>query len=131
MRRKDLKNELHKGATGKVFQYARKNRGKQTHAEKLLWSELRGRRLRGFKFRRQHPLSIFIADFYCFEYQLVVEIDGEYHDEFEQREYDLNRTYELEELGITVVRFTNGEVESRMEWVLEEIGKHLIPSPSP
>ena len=112
---------LHKGSSGKIFGYARKNRHTQTVAEKLLWMNLRNRKLNGFKFRRQHPISSFIADFYCHERLLVVEVDGNYHLEEGQNEYDIGRTYDLEGLGIKVVRFTNKEVEEQISEVLFKI----------
>jgi very-short-patch-repair endonuclease len=73
----------------------------------------------GVKFRNQHPLVYFIADFYCHELRLVVEIDGGYHKKREQYEYDEERSAELEAWNITVVRFTNTEVENHMTRVLE------------
>ena len=97
-----------------------------TEAEKILWSCLRNRKFYGFKFRRQHPVSDFIADFYCHEANLVVEVDGEYHNDSEQRAYDENRTYHLKELRIKVIRFTNSEVINNLDYVLHEISTHLL-----
>jgi len=79
-----------------------------TEAESLLWERLRGRRLGGYKFRRQHPLGPFIADFYCAESHLVVEIDGDIHDR--QVEQDQARTNQFELYGYRVIRFENGFV---------------------
>ena len=93
-----MADNLHKGADPKLFYYARLNRIVQTEAEKILWHCLRNRKLKGFKFRRQHPIAHFIADFFCLESNLVIEIDGPYHDEREQQEYDEGRTFELSEL---------------------------------
>ena len=84
----------------------------------------------GFKFRRQHPIAHFIADFFCLESNLVIEIDGSYHDEREQQEYDEGRTFELEEINVKVLRFTNEEVIRDTEFVLNEILNHL-KSPHP
>ena len=81
----------------------------------------------GFKFRRQHPLQNYIADFYCFERKLVIEIDGKGHLVDEQAKYDKRRTDELGLYGIKVIRFTNEEVRTKLHWVLEEIRRHLIP----
>ncbi|MFL5730962.1 MAG: endonuclease domain-containing protein [Cytophagaceae bacterium] len=122
---------LHKGANSRLFGYARENRQQQTEAEKLLWSFLRNRNLKGFKFRRQHPIDNFIADFYCHECNLVVEIDGKYHLASEQADYDKGRTYELENQELRVIRFCNDDVLKKLNYVLEEISKNLIPNPSP
>jgi len=123
-------DNLHKGADPKLFYYARLNRKVQTEAEKILWHCLRNRKLQGFKFRRQHPIAHFIADFFCLESNLVIEIDGSYHDEREQQEYDEGRTFELEEINVKVLRFTNEEVIRDTEFVLKEILNHL-KSPHP
>jgi len=119
--RKEYNENLHKGATGKLYQYGRELRQSSTNAEKILWEYLRNRRLDGLKFRRQHPLDLFIADFYCHEKKLVVEIDGRIHDLKENADYDRMRTYTLEDSGIKVIRFTNEEVELNIEIVLNEI----------
>ena len=70
-------------------------------------------------------MSDFIADFFCFECNLIVEVDGGYHNEQQQKEYDEGRTYELSGLNITVIRFTNEEVIGNLNFVMEEIAKHL------
>lgn len=87
---------------------ARSLRATQTKAESLLWTAIRSRRLSGLKFRRQHPIGQFIADFACIEKRLVVELDGGYHDVIVQQ--DRNRQQEIEEQGWAVVRFTNEDV---------------------
>ncbi|WP_461634355.1 endonuclease domain-containing protein [Labilibaculum euxinus] len=92
-----------------------------TKSEKLLWTEIRNRKLNGLKFRRQHPINIFIADFYCHEIKLVIELDGNIHDSEENKEYDEGRTAELEYLGVKVIRFTNEEVINSMTNVLAKI----------
>ena len=96
-----------------------------TDAEHVVWDCLRNRRLNNFKFRRQHPLGDFVADFFCLECNLVIEVDGDYHNTIEQAQYDEGRTYELNELKVKVIRFTNREVLSNIGFVLREIGKHL------
>ena len=120
-----MAENLHKGANSQLFQYARLNRKVQTEAEKILWHCLRNRKLKGFKFRRQHPIAHFIADFFCLESNLVIEIDGSYHNERGRREYDEGRTFELDELNVKVIRFTNEEVIGNTEFVLREILKEL------
>jgi very-short-patch-repair endonuclease len=120
-----MSDELHKGANGDVFWYARTNRKVLTEAERVLWSAVRGRKLGGYKFRRQHPINDFIADFYCHERKLLIELDGGYHQEQSQSEYDKGRTFQLTELGITVIRFTNEEVTTNLSSVLKQITLHL------
>ena|SRR5690348_7044090 len=117
--------DLHEGAKGKLFRFARSNRKTATDAEDLLWKNLRGRRLDGFKFRRQHPILHYIADFYCYECKLIVEVDGSFHFTPEQATYDQRRTKELESCGIKVLRFPNDQVLKNMSAVRKEIAKHL------
>jgi len=116
-------DNLHKGATGKLFEYSRELRQSSTEAEKLLWERLRNRKLNGLKFRRQHPIDKYIVDFYCHEKRLVIELDGSVHNINENAAYDRARTVELGGLKITVIRFRNVEVENDMESVLEKIGE--------
>ena len=123
--------ELHQGAKGEVFNFARVLRKEQTSAEDLLWNRLRGSKLDGHKFRRQHPIKNWIADFYCHDAKLVIEVDGRIHLDRQQKQSDEGRTYELEGLGLRVIRFTNEEVESNIENVLKQIKNYLIPDPSP
>jgi very-short-patch-repair endonuclease len=126
-----MNEEMHRDAKPILYHYARLNRKVDTEAEAMLWNRLRGRKLNGFKFRRQHPIEEFIADFYCHECNLVVELDGEYHSAEDQQSYDEGRTYNLEGLGIKVIRFKNSEIRNGIEEVLQAIAIHLIPFPSP
>jgi len=105
-------------------------RRRLTPAERLLWARLRHRRQRGYKFRRQHPLGRYIADFYCAEAALVIEIDGGVHGLPEQRKYDEGREAELTSRNLKVVRFTNDEIEADVEGVLATIQSHLGPPPA-
>ena len=100
------------------------NRKTPTDAETLLWQCLRDRQL-GLKFRRQHAIGDYIADFICLEISLIIEVDGEYHNSEEQQEKDTIRTKYLNEQGFYVLRFTNNEVINQTEWVL----KSIIASP--
>ncbi|MEK7136878.1 MAG: endonuclease domain-containing protein [Patescibacteria group bacterium] len=90
-----------------------------TRAERHLWYQLRNRKHDGLKFRRQVPLGSYIADFFCAEAKLVIELDGSSHDE--KQIYDAERTKYLEEKGFRVLRFRNQDVLENMEGVLEEI----------
>ena len=91
----------------------------QTKAETLLWDGLRAHRLGGLKFRRQHPMGRFIADFYCAEAKLVVELDGAIHEG--QTLEDEDRTQIIEAHGCQVIRFTNERVLEDTDSVLQEI----------
>jgi very-short-patch-repair endonuclease len=114
-------NNLHKNANQKLYEYGRTLRQETTQAEEILWERIRNKKLNGLKFRRQHPLLNYIVDFYCHEKKLVVEVDGTVHTKPESVEYDKGRTYELQELGLTVIRFWNDEVINDIESVLIKI----------
>lgn len=114
----ELKDRLFYKSNRIIFDNAKTLRRSQTKAERLLWSELRNRKFEGVKFRRQHPIGKYIADFYCNELKLVIEVDGAVHNSQDQREYDKSRTQELNEKGIVVIRFTNSEVENNLQNVL-------------
>jgi len=112
--------------------FARDLRKNQTPAEVKMWEKLRNRKLRGIKFLRQHPIlvnqydgknSFYIADFYCSEKKLVVEIDGLIHTL--QIDYDKARDIIMNELGLSVLRITNDEVENSVYEVLNKIKEYL------
>ncbi len=94
-------DNLHKNANPKLYEYGRALRKETTEAEDKLWQYLRNKKVNGLKFRRQHPLHNYIADFYCHEAKLVIEIDGAVHTTKDNAEYDKGRTYELQELIIS------------------------------
>jgi very-short-patch-repair endonuclease len=104
---------------------ARKLRRAAADAENKLWARLRNRQLEGAKFRRQHSIGPYIADFFCLEARLVIELDGGQHDEQTRREADERRTRYLQAQGYTVLRFWNSEVSEDMDGVLEAIAGHL------
>lgn len=106
-----------------AIDHARELRQNQTDAEALLWRHLRARRLRGFKFRRQHPLSQFTLDFVCLDAGLVIELDGGQHVEAQAR--DARRTAFIEQHGMRVIRFWNHEVLTETPAVLEKIWQTL------
>jgi very-short-patch-repair endonuclease len=101
-----------------------------TPAEAVLWRHLRNRKL-AYKFRRQHQIDRFIIDFYCAEARVCIEIDGSQHFEPEQEEYDMVRTTFLEELGYEVIRFTNHDVRSDLNAVVDEIVRVIESRLSP
>jgi very-short-patch-repair endonuclease len=109
----------------------RQLRREMTPAEKLLWSRLRSRRLDGFKFRSQVWLGAFIADFYCWEAKLIVEVDGSQH--ADRIGYDSARSQKPAGQGYQVLRFWNNQVLGELEAVLAAIRVELlacVPSPS-
>jgi len=111
---------------------ARRLRNDSTLGEVLIWNELKRKAL-GFDFHRQKPLLNYIVDFYCSELNLVIEIDGHYHNNEENVNADIFRDAELSKYGLTVVRFTEQEVRKDMINVLRTIAKHIeehTPCPS-
>jgi very-short-patch-repair endonuclease len=98
---------------------AKRLRRNQTDAERVLWFQLRGRRLQGLKFKRQVPIDRYIADFCCADARLIVELDGGQH--ATRISEDANRTKILEAMGYLVLRFWNNDVLQNIDGVLEEI----------
>jgi very-short-patch-repair endonuclease len=121
--KRTIKREMYIDAKPKLFQRAAEMRKNPTDAEHKLWNILRKYRSQGFLFRQQHPIDIFIADFYCHKLKLVVEVDGEIHSNEEAQEYDDGRTYELEKHGLKVIRFTNEQIENQRGMILDQLDK--------
>jgi very-short-patch-repair endonuclease len=115
--------EFFYGATPEIFLRAAELRRNMTKAEELLWLELKNKRILGLTFRRQHPVSMFIADFYCHKARLVIEIDGSIHEVDGNEEKDQGREDEFEKFEISTIRFTNNEIFQELNIVLEEIKK--------
>lgn len=107
-----------------IKDFARSNRNYPTDAECVLWQHLRKAQL-GVKFRRQHAILDFIADFCCLQNRLIIEVDGEYHSTESQAEEDMIRTSRLEAMGYTIMRFTNDEVLYHIESVINSIKQKL------
>ncbi len=108
---------------------ARALRKNQTDAELAIWQLLRAKRVKGLKFRRQHPIPPYIVDFICAERKLIIEADGGQHTDAVK--YDQKRTAFLESKGYTVIRFWNNEILTNIEDVYENIIKHIEkPVPS-
>ncbi len=103
----------------------RQLRKESTKAEKIMWEELRNRKL-SVKFRRQYGIGHYITDFCCPEKKLVIEIDGGIHTEDEQIYYDKERSQSIEELGFKVLRFWNKDVENNLDSVLENIEDEIM-----
>ena len=83
---------MFKGAPSANFSKAENLRNRMTDAEKLLWEKLKKNQFQGYKFRRQHPVHLFIVDFYCHKLKMVIEIDGKYHETTEQKKLDTERS---------------------------------------
>ena len=112
------------GATNLIFENAKALRYNPTHAELTLWGYLKQRPL-GFKYRRQHPIAQYIADFYCHELKLIIEVDGSVHTDNEVIAKDIERQTFLEENGIHFLRFTNNDVERHLDLVINKIKNHV------
>jgi len=123
MQKRSVEIQMYYGASPQIMEKATNLRHNMTEHESILWEFLCKNKVMGLKFRRQHPIYLFIVDFYCHLLKLVIEIDGDYHLRPEQKEYDYNRTGELENLGIKVIRFTNKQIENNKKAVKQEIIK--------
>ncbi len=128
---KSIEREMYFGAKPELFARAELMRKKSTEAETILWKCLKKMRSEGFIFRRQHPIDIFIADFYCHRLKLVIEVDGGVHLNEEAKQYDDGRTGELERFGITVIRFTNDQVINNRDFVVKQIQDIINDQSSP
>ncbi|MFS4417895.1 vitamin B12 dependent-methionine synthase activation domain-containing protein [Maribacter sp. 2307ULW6-5] len=110
-------------------QYAKRMRSQPTEAEAMLWNALSGKNLDGFKFRRQHIIGAYIADFICLKQNLIVEVDGSIHQLPENKASDAERTAWLEKQGYEVIRFSSAEVLGSLDEVLEKIHAKLTAPP--
>jgi very-short-patch-repair endonuclease len=104
---------------------AKRLRQESTLGEEALWERLRDRRFLGLKFRRQVPIGAYVADFYCHDRKLVLEIDGGIHEEERQKAHDENRDSNLTALGYRILRLTNGEILEDLDSALETIRQRL------
>jgi len=96
-------------------------RNNPTKAESMLWKALQKKQLEGRKFRRQHSLGNYIVDFFCPQEKLVIELDGQVHNNSVNKEYDFKRTQQLQEFGFRVLRFENYLVFEQLDMVLDAI----------
>ena len=129
--RTSYRNDFYYGASKELIELAKVFRREQTEAEEVLWKALRNHGFANLKFRRQHPVKWFIADFYCHEHKLIIEVDGGIHKRDLQTEHDQNRTSEIEMMGIQVIRFSNEEIMSNLDSVLQKIQTTIQRSSSP
>ncbi|SRR5258706_13244113 len=124
------KQDMFLGASAFLFEKAKLLRLQETEAEKFLWSKLSGKQL-GVKFRRQHPIYSYVADFYYHACRLVIEVDGPIHNTTENIAYDKIRTQGFQEFKIDVIRFTNEEVLNNIDLVLQKISDYLDTKQNP
>lgn len=122
---KETNQNMFYGALPIHFELAKKLRNHQTEAELFLWKHLPYIKTTGIRFKRQHPVLYFIADFYCHQAKLIIEVDGGYHELPEQFLYDESRDAELKELGLKVLRFKNEEIFNDIEAVLKSISQEI------
>jgi very-short-patch-repair endonuclease len=113
------------GAGPELLRIAGDLRKSMTKAEKVLWERLRGRQVKGYRFRRQHPVKDFIVDFFCYDAMLSIEVDGEVHNDSYQNERDEQRKMILKRLGINELRYTNEQVLNQIDKVIKEIESEL------
>jgi cyclase len=115
-----MKNKMFNNAGPLLFARAKELRNNLTHPEMVLWGYLKTKPL-GYKFRRQHPLGIYIADFFCYKRSLIIEVDGSIHNKEDIKRADMERQKSIESLGITVLRFTNDDVMKHFSEVVKKI----------
>ncbi len=119
-----MSTSMHYGAPMEIFQIAERLRRDMTATEKIIWDRVCKNQL-GVRIRRQHPVWKFIADFYCHEVRLVIEIDGGIHLRSENKEYDISRDIILKDFKIEILRFTNDEVIDETDHGLEKIKRTI------
>jgi very-short-patch-repair endonuclease len=120
-----IERNMFYGAKRNIFLKAIELRKNETEAEKKLWEYLNNKKIFRFRFKRQHPIDIFIVDFYCHKIQLVIEVDGEIHQKPENQIYDEGRAFDIEKFGIHILRFSNKEVLENIDNVIERIKKEI------
>lgn len=111
---------MFEGANHLIFENAKRLRKQMTDTEIALWMYLK-KGINGFKFRRQHPIGLYVADFYCHKVRLIVEIDGSIHNQQEVQIQDKIREDDIIQWGYKIIRFTNKEVHQSIEKVLDII----------
>ena len=110
---------------GNLKQLSRELRKNMTDAERHLWAKIRMKQLKGNQFYRQKPIGDYIVDFFCPRAKLVIEIDGSQHHTDEMTEYDRIRDEYMSSLGLRVLRFTNTEVLTHIDGVVENIEEEI------
>ena len=118
--------QVDRAAKSAIYSYAKNMRKNATQAEDLIWQELRGRRLGGFKFVRQKPMGYYIPDFLCIQKRLIIEIDGQYHNDPSVALSDRVREQKFAVVGYKILRFTNQHVFTDITNILQTIHEELI-----
>ena len=125
-----MKENMFFGASNIIFEKAKQLRNNVTNTEMIIWGKLK-EYFPAYKFRRQHPISIYVADIYCHSLKLIIEIDGSIHNEIETKLHDAERQMNLEMMGLSVIRFTNEEIRNNIPEVITTlqtfINKKQIP----
>jgi very-short-patch-repair endonuclease len=121
MNKRVIERNMFFGASKKIFLRALELRNTMTLAEQVLWEELRKKEIYKVRFKRQHPIGIFVVDFYCHKYKLAIEVDGDIHLSEDVMEHDDGRSHDIEKLGIKILRFTNKEVLENTNMVKNRI----------
>ena len=124
---KVIKGGLNQDAQPSTFKNAQFLRDRMTRQEQLIWEQIRHNQIHRQRFRRQHPIGIYVLDFVCIKCKLSIEVDGESHNVPNQIEYDMERTKYLIDLGIKEIRFKNEEVDRDLDGVIEII-KEVVKS---
>ena len=119
-----MKKRMFYNADPLIFENAKQLRRRLTPAEQTFWLRLK-ERFPEYKFRKQHPISIYITNFYCHKLKLVIEIDGSVHDSAEAKVNDEQRQKDLENLDLTVIRFTNDQIKIVDENIFEIISSTI------
>src|SRR4030095_6998991 len=115
-----MKKKMSHFAPPQIFANAKQLRNNLTQAELILWGYLKQKPL-GYRFRRQHPINDFIADFFSYKLHLVIEVDGSIHDNADVKEKDIEKEKWLTENGYSVIRFCNSDIEKELEKVISLI----------
>ncbi|MEP5614428.1 MAG: endonuclease domain-containing protein [Cyclobacteriaceae bacterium] len=109
------------GAPPSIYEKAKMLRASMTKHEKILWEVLKSNKVLGLRFKAQHPIHSFVADFYCHKLKLVIEIDGSSHDTIDQQSYDEGRNFDMKELGISTIRFSNSDIDNDLNHVRDRV----------
>lgn len=105
----------------------RKNlRNSMPQAEIVLWNQLKGKKIKGLKFRRQYSVGKYVIDFYCTEIKLAIEADGDTHNSDDEIEYDRKRQSDIEIFGIRFLRIRNDEIFENIEEIIKKIEKTIV-----
>ena len=110
----------------KLTQLAKKLRNESTQTEIYLWLKLKGKQMYGYDFHRQKPIDNYILDFFCYDLMLGIEVDGYSHEILEVHNKDIVKEKRMNELGITILRFSDFEVLRDMENVIRAIEFYIL-----